>query len=95
MTDWHVYLVRCADGSLYCGVSTDVEKRVVTHNLSKRGAKYTRSRRPVTLVWTKKVGTKSNALKEECRIKKMRKSDKEKMIANFSNDDRSLSARTN
>lgn len=86
MADWYVYLVRCADASLYCGVSTNVEKRVDTHNFSSRGAKYTRSRRPVTLVYSKKVGTKSAALKEEYRIKKMSKINKEEMIANFNNN---------
>ena len=86
MADWYVYLVRCADKSLYCGVSTDVDKRVNAHNFSKKGAKYTRSRRPVELVWLKRIGTKSEALKEEYKIKKMRKVDKENMIANFSDN---------
>ncbi len=76
---WHIYLVRCNDQSLYCGISTDVEKRVQTHN-SGKGAKYTKPRLPVTLVYQRLVGTKSEALSLEYKIKQMKKSEKEALI---------------
>lgn len=67
--NWVVYLVRCADRSLYCGITNDLEKRLEAHNFGK-GAKYTRSRTPVVLLGTRFHMTKSEALKLEYRIKK-------------------------
>jgi len=78
---WHVYLVRCADGSLYTGIATDVERRVQEHNSDDaQGAKYTRARRPVTLVYQEVVDSRSAALKREHAIRKMGKTEKEKMV---------------
>jgi len=68
--NWVVYLVRCADQSLYCGITNNLEKRLKAHNLGK-GAKYTRSRLPVELLGTSSEMTKSDALKLERRIKGM------------------------
>ena len=68
--NWTVYLLRCSDDSLYCGVSNDIEKRVIDHN-SGLGAKYTRSRRPVVLVGTSRAMTKVEAFRLESRIKKL------------------------
>ena len=67
---WVVYLVRCSDKSLYCGISNDLNRRLIEHNLGK-GAKYTRSRRPVDLVGISPEMTKSEALKLEYRIKQL------------------------
>lgn len=67
---WVVYLVRCSDNSLYCGTSNDIESRLAEHN-SGKGAKYTRSRRPVKLIGISSKMTKSEALKLESRIKKL------------------------
>ena len=67
---WIVYLVRCSDNSLYCGVSNDLKNRLIDHNLGK-GARYTRSRRPVELVCIGPEMTKSEALKVEYRIKRL------------------------
>jgi len=67
---WVVYLVRCSDASLYCGVTNDVEKRLVAHN-SGKGARYTRSRMPVEMVGVSPPMTKSEALKLERHIKQM------------------------
>ena len=67
--NWVVYLVRCSDNSLYCGISNAYKKRLIEHN-SGKGAKYTRSRRPVDLVGISSKMTKSEALKLEHRIKK-------------------------
>jgi putative endonuclease len=67
---WIVYLVRCSDKSLYCGISNDFKSRLIEHNLGK-GAKYTKSRRPVELVGISPEMTKSEALKLEYRIKQL------------------------
>ena len=58
---WYVYMVRCSDGSLYTGISKDLEKRLEAHNSGKDGARYTRSRRPVTLVYAQQVESRSAA----------------------------------
>jgi putative endonuclease len=76
---WVVYLLRCSDGSLYCGVSNDVGKRLEAHNAGK-GAKYTRSRTPVALVCTSPEMTKSDAHKLEYRVKQAPAQRKEEMI---------------
>ena len=68
--NWVVYLLRCSDNSLYCGISNDVTRRVATHNAG-RGAKYTKSRRPVELVATSREMTKSDALKLEYGIRQL------------------------
>ncbi len=83
MTDaqWYCYLARCSDGSLYAGVTTDLQRRMAEHNAG-RGAKYTRSRRPITLVWWERWATPSEALKREAEIRAWRKSRKEAFIAN-------------
>ena len=75
------YLLRCSDGSLYCGYTNDLKKRVAEHNSSKNGARYTRSRRPVILVYSESFNTKSEALKRESEIKKMSKKHKEMLIS--------------
>ena len=67
---WVVYLVRCSDNSLYCGISNNLKLRLIDHN-SGRGAKYTKSRRPVELVGISSGMTKSEALKLEYRIKQL------------------------
>lgn len=70
MENWLVYLLRCVDGSLYCGITNDLEKRLEAHNLGK-GARYTRSRRPVELAGISLKMTRSDALKLEYRVKKV------------------------
>lgn len=65
---WHVYLARCADGSLYCGVTTDLARREAQHNAG-RGARYTRSRRPVRILWSEPAATRSDALRRELAVK--------------------------
>jgi predicted GIY-YIG superfamily endonuclease len=78
---WFVYIVRCNDDSLYTGVTTDVVRRVDQHN-SGRGAKYTRSRRPVRGVWEAMADSRSTAQKIESSIKKLSKEEKEKLVVN-------------
>ncbi len=77
---WHVYMVRCNDGTLYTGITNDLEKRIKAHNSGKDGARYTRSRRPVKLVYSKEAGSKSTAAKLEYKIKKMTRAKKMKRI---------------
>ena len=80
MKQWYVYVVECADGSLYTGITTDVERRLLEHNYSFKSAKYTRSRRPVRMVWTKEVENRSEASKEEYRIKRLTRKKKLELI---------------
>jgi putative endonuclease len=78
--NWFVYLVRCIDGTLYCGITNNIEKRIAAHN-SGKGAKYiVPSRRPCVLVWNETVDSKSTALIREAAIKKLKKAAKEAMI---------------
>jgi predicted GIY-YIG superfamily endonuclease len=74
------YLLRCADGSLYCGYTTDLDARVATHN-SGKGAAYTRSRRPVVLAWSESHPTLSEALRREAEIKRWPRAKKEALVA--------------
>lgn len=77
------YMVRCADGSLYCGYSTNPIAREKTHN-SAKGAKYTRSRLPVKLVYVEEYGDKSSALKRESALKRLTHAQKEALINSIS-----------
>lgn len=80
----YTYMVRCADDSLYTGWTNDLEQRLTTHNLG-QGAKYTRNRLPVKLVYSKEFKTRSQAMKFEYWIKKkLSKSDKEKLVWAYS-----------
>ena len=79
----YVYLLKCSDNSLYTGITTDVDRRIIEHNESPLGAKYTKGRRPVTLVWTKEVENKSEAAKEEYRVRKLTKKKKAELIDSY------------
>ena len=68
ITEWYVYILRCSDSSYYVGISPDVAKRVMLHNLG-RGARYTKDHRPVVLVYSRKYSSKSEARKREIQIK--------------------------
>ena len=80
---YYIYIVQCADKSLYTGITTDVKRRVAEHNGSKLGAKYTSARRPVELVYSRRFKNRSNASKEEARIKSLKREEKLTMIQNF------------
>ncbi len=78
---WYLYMVRCHDGSLYTGIATDVERRFGQHQGSgDGGSKYLRGRGPLTLVFQKRVGDRSQALKVEARVKRLSKEKKEQLI---------------
>ena len=85
MESWYVYIVECSDKTLYTGISNDVPKRISKHN-SGKGAKYTKKRLPVTLKWVKRLDNKSQAAKEEYKIKKLRRKEKLKLIENMSKE---------
>lgn len=75
-----VYLVRCADRTLYTGIARNVQERVTAHNTSPRGAKYTRARRPVRLVYQQAYRTRGAALRAEARIKKLSRVEKLRLV---------------
>jgi putative endonuclease len=81
MNKWHVYVAKCSDNSLYCGITTDVDRRIYEHNFSKKAAKYTRSRRPVKLIFKSASMSRSSAASVEAKFKKLR-TDKKKKIVN-------------
>ena len=76
----YVYILRCNDGSLYTGYTTDLTRRVWEHNHNNKGAKYTRSRRPVVLVHSESYSSRSDAMKREYAIKQLSRADKLKLI---------------
>jgi putative endonuclease len=80
MSTWHVYILRCRDGSLYTGCTNDLDARLAAHNTGK-GAKYTASRRPVRVVYTEPVDSKPAAMRREIQIKRLPKSEKEALVA--------------
>ena len=78
---WYLYDARCSDGTLYTGITTDLARRLNEHNTSKRGAKYTKTRRPINLVYYELYQSRSNAQKAEHKFKKLTRKQKEKKIA--------------
>ena len=85
MDKWFMYVVRCSDGSLYTGVTKNLKRRVLEHNYGTRGAKYTRSRRPVEVVYEEECSDHSDALKKEWAFKKLSKTRKERRVAESKN----------
>ncbi|MFT5037100.1 MAG: putative endonuclease [Candidatus Azotimanducaceae bacterium] len=77
---WYVYMLRCADNTLYSGITTDLVRRVSEHNGDKKGAKYTKARRPVSLVYNKKCKDRSAAGQAEAALRKLTKAEKEKLV---------------
>jgi predicted GIY-YIG superfamily endonuclease len=78
-TKWWVYILQCADGNLYTGITTDVERRLRQHNTG-TASKYTRSRRPVEMVYRRSLPNQSKALQREAAIKSLARSAKVKLI---------------
>lgn len=83
MSTWFVYIVKCADQTLYTGITTDLEARIERHNAG-TGAKYTRSRKPVRLAWHKRMRTESAARKREYAIKQLTRQEKQLLIQSAS-----------
>lgn len=80
MAAYYVYILRCADGTLYTGITDDVERRVAAHN-SGKGAKYTRGRGPVVPVYREQCPDKPSALRREAAVKRLRRTEKLSLIA--------------
>ncbi|MCD7856501.1 MAG: GIY-YIG nuclease family protein [Clostridiales bacterium] len=81
---WWAYMVQCADGTLYTGIAADVDRRAEVHNRG-RGAKYTRSRLPVQVVYREEQPTKGDALRREMAIKRLSRREKLELIAGKDN----------
>ncbi len=81
MNDWFIYMVRCVDDSFYTGITTDVDRRIQEHNDDDNlGAKYTKSRRPVVLVYQEICKSRSVATKREMEIKKLTRKGKDRLL---------------
>ncbi len=80
LTMYHLYILECIDKSLYTGITVDLDRRIKEHNHSKLGAKYTKARRPVNLVYSQKFTNRSLASKEESRIKSLSREEKLELI---------------
>ena len=78
---WHVYIIECGDGSMYTGITNDLDKRITAHN-DGRGAKYTKSRRPVRLRYSEPATDRKNASQREYAIKSLPKAKKMQLITN-------------
>lgn len=85
MADAFAYILRCADGTLYTGWTSDVAARVAVHNAGK-GAKYTRSRRPVELVYCESLPNRSGALRREAEIKRLSREEKLRLVSTWKNE---------
>ena len=77
---WYVYILKCNDGTLYTGITTDLDNRLHAHNHSLQGAKYTRSRRPVSLLYSETHQTQSAAAAREYQIKQLSRRQKKQLI---------------
>ena len=77
---YYVYIVQCADGTLYTGITSDLIRRLAEHNSSVRGAKYTRGRRPVTLLYSEEFFDRSTASAAEFQIKKLSRAEKLRLV---------------
>jgi len=80
-SNWYVYIVRCNDGTLYTGIAKDLNRRMTEHNSDNGGAKYTRYRRPVELVYSERTESRSDALKRENQVKRMPRTKKNELFA--------------
>lgn len=82
-TMYYLYIVRCVDDTLYTGITTDLDRRIIEHNESAKGARYTKARRPVTLVYSKKCRNRVSASKQEWRIKQMTREQKNELVGSL------------
>ena len=80
---YYLYLLKCSDNTLYAGITTDLSRRVQEHNSSAIGARYTKARRPVQLVYSKKFKDRSQASKAEAQLKKLSRPAKDKLVKQF------------
>lgn len=85
MGDWVVYILQCSDGTFYTGITTDIERRLLEHNSTNKAAKYTRSRRPLELVYQAACKTRSEAACTEYKTRKLSRAKKLELIASYKN----------
>ena len=79
---WITYMLRCSDDSLYTGITTNIERRIHEHNSdNKKGARYTRTRRPVTLVYQESCDNRAQATTREYQLKKLKRTEKLKLVS--------------
>lgn len=85
MSEWFVYILRCSDDTLYTGITTELDRRVAEHNNKQKnlGARYTRARHPVTLIYHETFESRSLASKREAEIKRLKRQQKLSLIASF------------
>ena len=81
--DWFVYILQCSDKTLYTGVTTDLDRRVEEHNNGSKGAKYTAARRPVKMVYSEQLNSRSNAQQREHQIKSLTRQQKQQLIDSY------------
>lgn len=87
MGDWYVYIVRCADTTLYTGIAKNVERRLAEHNTPGRpGARYTRPRRPVELVYKESCHSRAQAARREAQIKRLSRTEKQALVEAAASD---------
>jgi len=87
---WYVYIVKCKDDTLYTGITVDIERRIIEHNTSNKGAKYTRSRRPVSLAYHETMNDRSDSSKRESAIKKLTRKNKLILISEYNKHDKGI-----
>ncbi|MDR3546926.1 MAG: GIY-YIG nuclease family protein [Candidatus Pacebacteria bacterium] len=87
---YFLYILECADTTLYTGSTNDLERRLQQHNHSKRGARYTKARRPVRLLYTEEFPTRGDALRRESEIKSWRRGEKLALIQSFAMTERNV-----
>lgn len=84
--EWKIYIVECSDGTYYTGITKDVRRRILEHNFGLRSAKYTRSRRPVKLIYQESADDRSVASKREYQIKKLSRREKTNLLKSEKNE---------
>lgn len=84
MPNYNVYLLECADGTFYTGITTDITRRLIEHNGQHKGARYTRARQPVKLIYCESSFNRSSALKREYAIRRLSRAEKEALAATYS-----------
>ena len=86
---WIVYILRCSDGTLYTGITTNLERRLAEHNAEAGGSRYTRVRRPVAVVYAEPADSRQEATRRERSIKSLTRGDKLRLVASFAKADKS------
>lgn len=81
MNEWCVYILLCSDGTFYTGITTEIDRRVAEHNATSKGARYTRARRPVQLVYREVCDSRASAARREWQLRKLSRAEKQQLVA--------------